>query len=40
LGKAVFVKDLRVVFIKVDRRFGVLRGEPRFIELMRRMNLE
>jgi serine/threonine-protein kinase len=40
LEKAASVKDLRIVFIKVDRRWDVLRSEPRFVELMKRMNFE
>ena len=38
LEKAFAVKDLRLAFLKVDSRWNDLRNEPRFVELMRRMN--
>lgn len=31
-------KDVRMVFLKVEPRWNILRNEPRLIELMRRMN--
>ena len=40
LEKALAEKDARMVFLKVEPKWNNLRGEPRFIELMRRMNFE
>src|SRR5688572_20773738 len=39
LEKAFAAKDALMVFLKVEPRWDPLRTEPRFIELMRRMNL-
>ncbi len=38
LEKGFSEKDVRMVFLKVEPRWNNLRNEPRFIELMRRMN--
>ena len=38
LEKAFAEKDVRMVFLKVEPKWNNLRNEPRFIELMRRMN--
>lgn len=38
LEKAFEEKDVRMVFLKVDKRWEPLRQDPRFVELMRRMN--
>ncbi|MEO6588144.1 MAG: hypothetical protein ABIP06_02340, partial [Pyrinomonadaceae bacterium] len=40
LEKAFTEKDVRIVFLKVEPKWNNLRSEPRFIELMRRMNFE
>lgn len=40
LEKAFAEKDVRMVFLKVEPKWNNLRNEPRFIELMRRMNFE
>ena len=40
LEKAVEQKDPLVVFLKVEPRWEDLRTEPRFIELLRRLNFE
>ncbi len=40
LEKAFAEKNLLMVFLKVDPKWNNLRNEPRFIELMRRMNFE
>lgn len=40
LEKAYTEKDVRMVFLKVEPRWNNLRTEPRFIELMKRLNLE
>lgn len=39
LKKGFAGKDVRMVFLKVEPKWNNLRNEPRFIELMRRMNL-
>ena len=38
LEKAFAEKDVRMVFLKIEPKWNALRSEPRFIELMRRMN--
>jgi Flp pilus assembly protein TadD len=38
LEKGFAEKDVRMVFLKVEPKWNNLRSEPRFIELMRRMN--
>ena len=38
LEKAYNEKDALMVFLKVEPRWNILRGEPRFVELMRKMN--
>ncbi len=40
LEKAYEEKNLLLVFLKVEPKWNDLRNEPRFIELMRRMNFE
>ncbi len=40
LEKAFTEKDVRMVFLKVEPKWNNLRNEPRFIDLMRRMNFE
>jgi serine/threonine-protein kinase len=40
LEKGFTDKDVRMVFLKVEPKWNNLRGEPRFVELMRRMNFE
>jgi DNA-binding winged helix-turn-helix (wHTH) protein/TolB-like protein/Tfp pilus assembly protein PilF len=40
LEKGFTEKDLRMVFLKVEPFWDNLRAEPRFIDLMRRMNFE
>lgn len=40
LEKAHTERDVRMVFLKVEPRLNNLRSEPRFIELMRRMNFD
>jgi DNA-binding winged helix-turn-helix (wHTH) protein/TolB-like protein/tetratricopeptide (TPR) repeat protein len=40
LEKSFSEKDVRMVFLKVEPKWNNLRNEPRFIDLMRRMNFE
>jgi tetratricopeptide (TPR) repeat protein len=40
LEKGFAEKDVRMVFLKVEPKWNNLRNEPRFIELMKRMNFE
>jgi DNA-binding winged helix-turn-helix (wHTH) protein/TolB-like protein/Flp pilus assembly protein TadD len=40
LEKAFAEKDVRMVFLKVEPKWDNLRHEPRFIEMIKRMNLE
>ena len=40
LEKAFVKKNLLMVFLKVDPKWNNLRNEPRFVDLMRRMNFE
>lgn len=40
LEQAYELRDTRLVYMKDDRRWADLRGEPRFIALMRKMNLD
>ena len=40
LEKAFAEKDVRIILLKVEPKWNNLRGEARFVELMRRMNLE
>jgi DNA-binding winged helix-turn-helix (wHTH) protein/TolB-like protein/Tfp pilus assembly protein PilF len=40
LEKAFAEKDVRMVWLKVEPKWNNLRNEPRFIELMRRMNFQ
>jgi DNA-binding winged helix-turn-helix (wHTH) protein/TolB-like protein/Tfp pilus assembly protein PilF len=40
LEKAFAEKDVRMVFLKVEPKWNNLRREPRFVDLMRRMNFE
>ncbi len=40
LEKGFAEKDVRMVFLKVEPKWNNLRSEPRFTELMRRMNFE
>jgi Flp pilus assembly protein TadD len=40
LEKSFAEKDVRMVFLKVEPKWNNLRGEARFIALMRRMNFE
>ena len=40
LKKGFAEKDVRMVFLKVEPKWNNLRNEPRFIDLMRRMNFE
>lgn len=40
LEKGFAEKDVRMVFLKVEPKWNNLRREPRFIELIRRMNFE
>jgi tetratricopeptide (TPR) repeat protein len=39
LEKAYAEKDIRMVFLGVEPKWGALRSEPRFIELLKKMNL-
>ncbi len=40
LERGFVEKDVRMAFLKVEPKWNNLRNEPRFIELMRRMNFE
>lgn len=40
LEKSIEEREVQVSFIKIDTRWDELRSEPRFIELMKRMNFE
>ena len=40
LEKSFAEKDVRMVFLKVEPKWNNLRSEPRFIELMKKMNFE
>ncbi len=40
LEKAYAEKDVRMVFLKVEPKWNNIRNEPRFIDLMRRMNFK
>lgn len=40
LEKAYKEKDVRIAFLKVEPRWDGLRAEPRFVELMKRLNFE
>ena len=40
LEKGFAEKDVRMVFLKVEPKWNNLRNEPRFIELMKKMNFE
>jgi TolB-like protein/DNA-binding winged helix-turn-helix (wHTH) protein/cytochrome c-type biogenesis protein CcmH/NrfG len=40
LEKGLAEKDVRMVFLKVEPKWNDLRGEPRFIELIKKMNFE
>ncbi len=40
LEKGFTEKDVRMVFLKVELKWNNLRNEPRFVDLMRRMNFE
>ncbi|NOT47622.1 MAG: tetratricopeptide repeat protein [Acidobacteria bacterium] len=40
LEKAYLEKDVRIAFLKVEPRWNSLRTEPRFIDLMKRLNFE
>ncbi len=40
LEKAFAEKNVLMVFLKVEPKWNNLRNEPRFIDLMRRMNFE
>lgn len=40
LEKAAETRDARMMLLKVEPKWGNLRNEPRFIDLMRRMNFE
>ena len=40
LEKAFAEKNVLMTFLKVDPKWNNLRNEPRFIDLMRRMNFE
>jgi hypothetical protein len=40
LGKGFAERDPKMAFLKVEPKWKNLRSEPRFIELMRRMNFE
>ncbi len=40
LEKAFAEKDVRMVWLKVEPKWNNLRNEPRFVDLMRRMNFE
>ena len=40
LEKGFAEKDVRMVWLKVEPKWNNLRNEPRFIELMRRMNFD
>ena len=40
LEKGFAEKDVRMVFLKVEPKWNNIRNEPRFIELIRRMNFE
>ena len=40
LEKGFAEKDVRMVFLKVEPKWNNLRNEPRFVDLMRRMNFE
>ncbi len=40
LGKAYEERDFNLAFLKVEPRWDPLRDDPRFQDLLRRMNLE
>jgi len=40
LEKSLQEREVQMKFIKIDTRWNNLRSEPRFIDLMRRMNFE
>jgi serine/threonine-protein kinase len=40
LEKSLEEREAQMTFIKIDTRWDWLRSEPRFIDLMRRMNFQ
>lgn len=40
LEKAFQSRDVRLTLLKIDPKWNDLRGDPRFVELMRRMNFD
>jgi hypothetical protein len=40
LEKSFGEREVQMTFIKIDTRWDEFRAEPRFIDLMRRMNFE
>ena len=40
LDRAYAERDVRLTFLKIDRRWDALRGNPRFADLAKRMELE
>ncbi|MDQ3042120.1 MAG: hypothetical protein M3R11_07035 [Acidobacteriota bacterium] len=40
LEKSFDEREVHMAFIKIDTRWNNLRSEPRFVDLMRRMNFE
>ncbi len=40
LEKSFQEREVQMAFIKIDTRWDEFRAEPRFVDLMRRMNFE
>ena len=40
LEKSFEEREVQLTFVKIDTRWNNLRNEPRFIDLMKRMNFE